>query len=156
MNCVSVSSLRCQSNEFTVHIRIMATHWPDDNSDWCLGLLSRALHPSDGLSHLVNCHKAVTVRSVCLVAVWSPPMEETECVAYRKNDDKINLMIKLLLLLLLLYLSPLYRVFTAIYLKQTMFLGYKMCSCYLFTICATRNVISHVDCVSYFYISALH
>jgi len=32
---MSTATRHCRSNEFTVHIRIMATHWLDDNSDWC-------------------------------------------------------------------------------------------------------------------------
>ena len=43
--------------------------------------------------------------------------------------------------------------FIATYLKQTMFLGYIVCRCSLFTICVTCNVIAYVDFVAYFYIS---
>jgi hypothetical protein len=45
----------------------------------------------------------------------------------------------LLLLLLLLYLLPLCRVYSYIPEKKNMFLGYIVCSCSLFTICATCN-----------------
>ena len=70
------------------------------------------------------------------------------CSVYWMNSVK-----KLLLLLLLsssssssTLLSPLCRVFTIIYLKQTTFVGYgiQCYSCSVFTICATCNVVSPV------------
>ena len=63
----------------------------------------------------------------------------------------------LLLLLLLLLLSPLGSLFTIIYPKQTMSLRcIQCCSCSVFTVCATCNVISPVKYVLYFYISTSH
>jgi hypothetical protein len=56
-------------------------------------------------------------------------------------------------LLLLSLLSPLYRVFIIIYLKETIFLQYKCCSCSVVTVCATGNVISLVKYILNFYIS---
>ena len=51
-------------------------------------------------------------------------------------------------------LSPLCRVFTMTYPKQTTFLGYiYCCSCSVVTICATCYVISPVKLVLYLYIS---
>ena len=48
----------------------------------------------------------------------------------------------------------LHSLFTIIYPKQTMSLRYiQCCSCSVFTVCATCNVISHVNYVVYFYIS---
>ena len=61
----------------------------------------------------------------------------------------INIRILLLLLLLLLLLSllpPVCRISTIIYLKQTLSVRYtQCCSCSVFTVCATCNVISHVN-----------
>ena len=58
-------------------------------------------------------------------------------------------------LLLLLLLMTLCRVFKIMYLKQTMFAGYQCCSCSVFTVCATCNVISPVHvfgtCNYYYY-----
>ena len=50
-------------------------------------------------------------------------------------------------------LSPLFWVFTIMHLKQTMFIGYTVLSCSVFTVCVTCNVISPVKYVLYFYIS---
>ena len=75
------------------------------------------------------------------------------CISiYLPDDDfvevetcSIHIIDKLLLLLLLYSLSPLCRVFTIIYLKQTMFVGYTVCSsCFVFTIYTACNVISQV------------
>jgi hypothetical protein len=64
-----------------------------------------------------------------------------------------NLLVEVVFLLLSL-LSPLCsRVFTITYLKQPMFLGYTVLLLFVFTICATREVISPVKYVLYFYIS---
>jgi len=51
------------------------------------------------------------------------------------------------------YLSPLCRIFTNMYLKQTMFRleGIHSCRCSVFTVCVTCNVISPVKCVYYYY-----
>jgi len=45
--------------------------------------------------------------------------------------------------------------FTVIHLKLIMFLGYVVLQLFLFTICASCNVISHVRYVLYIYISTL-
>ena len=45
------------------------------------------------------------------------------------------------------------RVFTIIYPKQTIFLVYAVMQLSVFTVCATRNVASHVKYVLYLYIS---
>ena len=63
----------------------------------------------------------------------------------------------LLLLLLLSYLSPLWRMFTIIYLRQTMFLGYIVLQLFcIYSLCATRNVISPVKYVLDLYVITFH
>ena len=59
------------------------------------------------------------------------------------------------LLLLLLSFSSLCRVFTVIYLKQTVFLWHiYCCSCAVFTTCATWNVVWYVKYILCSYIGA--
>jgi len=59
------------------------------------------------------------------------------------------------LLLLLLSFSSLCRVFTVIYLKQTVFLWHiYCCSCAVFTTCATWNVVWYVKYILCSYIRA--
>ena len=61
-----------------------------------------------------------------------------------------------LLFLLLYLLSPLCRVFTIIYLKQTMFLEYIVLQLFCISICATCNIILPMKYVLYYYISTFH
>jgi hypothetical protein len=56
-------------------------------------------------------------------------------------------------LLLLSFLSPSCRVFTIIYPKKQCWYGLQRCSCSVFTIFATCNVISSVKYVLYFYVN---
>ena len=64
----------------------------------------------------------------------------------------INIII--IIIIIIIILITLCRVFTIIHLKQTMSLRYmQCCSCPVFTVCATCNVISSVKYVLYFYIS---
>ena len=42
------------------------------------------------------------------------------------------------------------RILTISHLKPAMFLGYRVCSCSVFTVFATRNVILHVEYVCTF------
>ena len=63
--------------------------------------------------------------------------------------------ILLLLLLLLFFAVIVNRMFTIMYLKQTMFEGIKYCSYSLVTFYGTRNMLFSVLDVLYFYISTL-
>jgi len=75
-------------------------------------------------------------------------------VSYYVRQLSQPLLHLLLLFKLSSLLSPLCTVCTTTYLKQTTFLQYiQCCSCSVFTVCATCNVISTVKYVLHFYIS---
>jgi hypothetical protein len=59
----------------------------------------------------------------------------------------------IIIIIIIIILSPLRRVFTTVYLQQTMFLGCIVFSCSVFTICATWDVKSHVKYVLYVFVS---
>ena len=70
------------------------------------------------------------------------------------GPELIYLLLFLLLLLLLLsLLSPVCRVFTVTYLNKPCFYSIQCCSCSVFTIYATCNVIPPVKYVLHFHIS---
>ena len=63
----------------------------------------------------------------------------------------------IIIIILIIYIYHLYAVYLQIYtINKTRFYGTQCCSCSVFTVCATCNVISRVKHAVYFYVSTSH